>query len=579
MFLSFFRRSSPNVSSSAFSEINDLRDLTGPTVGKTPSSEGGFPQPRLLGPQDRITIPSDIDDGVVVVVTGKQVSIYYAQGTEKLGGFRSLVASFRRRSQDFPEVLQKPVQPDELTAYRRQYETGVDVHVKSQLYVADQLRRANAQGVSDIQLRSYDTNGGLIYRIDGDYTDVVEALSSKQVEEFASTLFNMADTTSKSGIYAPTIDGSASIVKNLKNFGLDDILSTVRLQFIPAHLGPECAIRILPKGQTARHLTELGLLPDQIEQLREITEHHGGCGFFSGPTGSGKTTTDAAVQNDYFDRHPHKRGIQLADPVEIQLHRNVTQWLIGNLTEDELAKRLPELIAKALRSDPQFMSVQECRHAATARALIRAGITGTVAFTTVHSNNALGILERLIEWDISHHSLRNPDTIIGLVAVRLCKKLCSCKIPLAQALADNTTHTVELRRAVNQFRAVALEIHDRTGDPVPNFDRMFARKHDGCPDCSGGERVNRRSFGHLGRFQIAEIVRPDEELLDHMVNARFAEAKTHLRQHLKVRSLHGEMLHRMQLGDVCPLDAKDALGLLRQNSEQSSPALMLSAAE
>lgn len=197
----------------------------------------------------------------------------------------------------------------------------------------------------------------------------------------------------------------------------------LRFSTLPTAYGESIVIRILDRNNISLNLKALGFDPEVEQSFRSVLDRPHGVILVTGPTGSGKTTTlytalsmIDGTENSIFT---------LEDPVEYQLPL-VRQTQINEAVDLTFAEGLRTL----LRQDPDVILVGETRDTETAQLMIRASLTGHLVFTTLHTNDAIGAIPRLIDLGVEPYLL--PPTIIGILAQRLVRKLCpSCKVPVA----------------------------------------------------------------------------------------------------------------------------------------------------
>jgi type IV pilus assembly protein PilB len=196
----------------------------------------------------------------------------------------------------------------------------------------------------------------------------------------------------------------------------------LRLSTLPTAFGESVVLRILDKNNISLNLKALGFDPGVEQSFRSVLERPHGVILVTGPTGSGKTTTlytalglIDGTENSIFT---------LEDPVEYQLPL-VRQTQINEAVNLTFAEGLRTL----LRQDPDVILVGETRDTETAQLMIRAALTGHLVFTTLHTNDAIGAIPRLIDLGVEPYLL--PSTIIGILAQRLVRKLCpNCRVPV-----------------------------------------------------------------------------------------------------------------------------------------------------
>lgn len=188
-----------------------------------------------------------------------------------------------------------------------------------------------------------------------------------------------------------------------------------RVSTFPSYYGEKVVMRILDQDKGVKPLEELGFSPDYLKMIKEAIEKPYGMVLISGPTGSGKTTTLYSILNAL-----DKEGLNvlsLEDPVEYSID-GVSQSQVHS----EIGYTFATGLRTTLRQDPDVILVGEIRDAETARLAIQAALTGHLVFSTIHTNNATGIVPRLIDMGIDPFLI--PPVLILGVAQRLVRKIC-----------------------------------------------------------------------------------------------------------------------------------------------------------
>ncbi|KAB7708776.1 competence protein ComG [Bacillus aerolatus] len=193
-------------------------------------------------------------------------------------------------------------------------------------------------------------------------------------------------------------------------------LISLRISTLPTALSKESlVIRLLPQ-QGVLDLLQLSLFPNSAKKLLALLSHAHGLIIFTGPTGSGKTTTLYSLIQHSASKHG-RNVITLEDPVEKQND----QWLQVQVNEKAGVTYSVGLKA-ILRHDPDVIMVGEIRDEETARIAVRAALTGHLVLTTLHTRDAKGAVFRLLEFGLKWHEIQ--QTLVGVTAQRLVNLLC-----------------------------------------------------------------------------------------------------------------------------------------------------------
>ncbi|MBF0339614.1 MAG: type II secretion system ATPase GspE [Magnetococcales bacterium] len=244
----------------------------------------------------------------------------------------------------------------------------------------------------------------------------------------------------------------------------------VRVSVLPGHYGERLVMRLLEKQGERTNLGELGLTEAQLAWIKtRMTASHGIL-LVTGPTGSGKSTTLYSVLSAI--NTSEKNIITIEDPIEYSL---------AGVGQIQVAPRIGLTFASGLRSilrqDPDVIMVGEIRDLETAEIAIQASLTGHLVFSTLHTNDSVGAVVRLVNMGIEPFLV--SSSVDGVVAQRLVRRLCArCK--------ERFTPAPELLRGMNG------EI-----SPVIPSDAVFYRPK-GCPACMG--------TGYLGRTALFEML-------------------------------------------------------------------------
>ena len=188
-----------------------------------------------------------------------------------------------------------------------------------------------------------------------------------------------------------------------------------RVSTFPAYYGEKVVMRILDKEKGIHKLEDLGLSARDLDMIRRAIARPYGMIVISGPTGSGKSTTLYSMLNE-VDRES-KNVLSLEDPVEYNME-GVSQSQV----RPEIDYTFANGLRTTLRQDPDVIMVGEIRDRETAALTVQAALTGHLVFTTLHTNDAVGIIPRLIDMGVDPYLIA-PTLVLG-IAQRLVRKLC-----------------------------------------------------------------------------------------------------------------------------------------------------------
>lgn len=239
-----------------------------------------------------------------------------------------------------------------------------------------------------------------------------------------------------------------------------------RISTLPVIHGESVVMRILDKSKAIIKLSELGMLEDNLAKFSRLTRTPYGMILVTGPTGSGKTTTLYAALNDI--KSVETKMITVEDPVEYQM--DMIQQVHVN---EKAGLTFASSLRSILRQDPDIVMIGEIRDQETLRIAIQAALTGHLVFSTLHTNDAISAVARVVEMGIEPYLV--SGSLIGVEAQRLVRKLCPhCKqkITLTPMQLEHIIHLIP-----DDFTFYA---------PV------------GCEKCS--------QTGYLGREMISEIL-------------------------------------------------------------------------
>ncbi len=319
---------------------------------------------------------------------------------------------------------------------------------------------------SDIHLEATKKDVRLRYRIDGILQDIA-SISQKEydfllsrVKTLSDMLLNRTDI-SQDGRFTIKIGEQESI----------DIRSSI----LPSNYGENIVLRLLGIAVAKLNLKELGMKPEIFKMVEKQIIQPNGMILATGPTGSGKTTTLYACLN--YVNKPGTKIITVENPIEYQLE-GVTQTQI----KERKGHTFTEALRGIVRQDPDVLMVGEIRDEESAEIAVQFSLTGHLVFSTLHTNDAVGAVPRLIGMKIEPSSLSSSLKLV--IAQRLVRRLCpDCK--------EKDKPSKEATKAIKKIIG-----------SLPK--KMNFYKPKGCSKCHG--------LGYQGRVGIFEIMAVNDEI-------------------------------------------------------------------
>ncbi len=330
-------------------------------------------------------------------------------------------------------------------------------------FIIVQSAKSNA---SDIHFDPRENGLIVRMRIDGelkDYTFIPKIYERNLVTRL-KLLASMNITESR-------LPQDGAIKGNIGGMDLD-----MRVSSLPTNEGEKVVIRILDYSRSLSGMKALGFHEKNFEKLNRMIHVPNGIILVTGATGSGKSTTVYSVLQELNKEETNI--ITVEDPIEMNIE-GMNQVQVNS----EIGLDFATVLRSILRQDPNIILIGEIRDSETAQIAVRASITGHLVLSTIHTNNSLSTIERLLDMNVERYLLSSALT--GIISQRLAKKLCPhCRVEKEATPYEKKVFKVALNKDV---------------------DKLFTANPNGCKDCS---------HGYKGRVAIHEVLEIDDQIRD-----------------------------------------------------------------
>ena len=391
------------------------------------------------------------------------------------------------------------------TQYKRDDNEGFELEEDEEIssdveaFVDDVLIKAFHSGSSDIHIERFRDLAQVRFREDGvltlqnDFTEFLESNYAAVITRLKiMSELNIAE-------HRLPQDGAISFISKREDIDVD-----IRLSILPNVRGERCVMRLLRKDSINIDMKKLGFPPREFKLFMDSIQSPQGLILVTGPTGSGKTTTLYSALSEI--NKPDINILTAEDPVEYEL-----QGIGQTQMKDSIGFDFATALRSFLRQDPDVVLVGEIRDKETSEIAIKAALTGHLVLSTLHTNDAVNTISRLINMGVPSYLIASALTLI--IAQRLGRKICiDCKIEDDKITPEHLTSI---------------------GFTTDKASRTKVYKGKGCSKC--------KDTGYKGRQGIYEIL----EISENMENAILQNKNTN---ELKVIAAKDKFVTMQEMG-------------------------------
>ena len=391
------------------------------------------------------------------------------------------------------------------TQYKRDDKEGFELEEDEEIssdveaFVDDVLIKSYHSGSSDIHIERFRDLAQVRFREDGvltlqnDFTEFLESNYAAVITRLKiMSELNIAE-------HRLPQDGAISFISKREDIDVD-----IRLSILPNVRGERCVMRLLRKDSINIDMKKLGFPPREFKLFMDSIQSPQGLILVTGPTGSGKTTTLYSALSEI--NKPDINILTAEDPVEYEL-----QGIGQTQMKDSIGFDFATALRSFLRQDPDVVLVGEIRDKETSEIAIKAALTGHLVLSTLHTNDAVNTIARLINMGVPSYLIAAALTLI--IAQRLGRKICiDCKIEDDKITPEHLTSI---------------------GFTTDKASRTKVYKGKGCSKC--------KDTGYKGRQGIYEIL----EISENMENAILQNKNTN---ELKVIAAKDKFVTMQEMG-------------------------------
>ena len=259
-----------------------------------------------------------------------------------------------------------------------------------------------------------------------------------------------------------------------------DVYLDMRVSSLPLNEGEKIVVRILDYSRSLEGLEKLGFNDENLKKLKRMIRIPNGMILITGATGSGKSTTTYSILQTLNKEETNI--ITVEDPIEMNIE-GLNQVQVNS----EIGMTFGAALRSILRQDPNIILIGEIRDSETAQIAVRASITGHLVLSTIHTNNTLSTVERLLDMNVERYLLSSALT--GIISQRLAKRVCK---------------KCHIERETTEYERKLLKAHLNK-----DITKVYDVNPDGCDECHNG---------YKGRIAIQEVLELDDDMRNALNN-------------------------------------------------------------